>query len=216
MIVRQTLRHPDVLESDRRDKKSSPRPPLTHEELAEIEKTSQPCWDELLGAVHTVLPGRESASAYEKAVEGLLSALFYPSLANPSVQHEIHDGRKRIDITYTNLAREGFFGWLGQHYPAAHVFVECKNYGREVGNPELDQLSGRFSPSRGMFGLLVCRGFEDKELFIKRCIDTAHDRRGYIIPLDDNDLRELVQARRAHEGFGDLPLLRSLFNRLVM
>lgn len=131
------------------------------------------------------------------------------------MQHEIHEGRKRIDITYTNMAVGGFFKWLATHYSAAHTFVESKNYGREVANPELDQLSGRFSPTRGQFGLLVCRQFTDKELFLRRCHDTAGDGRGFVIPLDDDDLRELLDSRKTDPMFLSLSLLQNRFRDLV-
>jgi len=181
-----------------------------------VEESPPPDWDRLIRQVVCIEKGREHASDYEDAVEQLLSALTYPWLAHPQIQHEIHEGRKRIDITYTNLAVEGFFRWLGDHYPAMHVFVECKNYGSEIGNPELDQLSGRFSPSRGKFALLVCRSFRDKELFVRRCIDTAHDGRGYVVPLDDSDLTEISSLRK---GLSNEPLFdffKTRFNRLIM
>jgi hypothetical protein len=113
------------------------------------------------------------------------------------------------------MAIVGFFKWLATHYPAAHVFVECKNYGREVGNPELDQLSSRFSPTRGEFGLLVCRKFADKNLFMERCRDTAMDGRGFVIPLDDEDLQELAASRTDKSQFFDLHLLQKRFSDLV-
>src|ERR1700722_10084122 len=99
----------------------------------------------------------------------------YPPLTSPISQHPIHEGRKRIDITYTNMATAGFFKWLAAHYPSAQIFVECKNCTRDLKNPELDQLSSRFSPSRGQVGLLACRSLEDKELFERRCRDTRID-----------------------------------------
>lgn len=216
VIVRETLNHPQILERYRRDKAETISPPLTHEQIAEIEGTEGPDWDMLVADVVTVATGRPAAGQYEKAIEALLTALFYPVLTNPQVQHQIHGGRKRIDITYTNMASEGFFTWLATHYPAPHVFVECKNYGREIGNPALDQLSGRFSPSRGKFGVLVCRSFQDKELFVRRCRDTALDHRGYVIPLDDDDLARLVDARKHQPEFFELPLFRERFDQLIM
>jgi len=132
------------------------------------------------------------------------------------MQTRIHEGRKRIDITYTNAATHEFFHWLGTHFFAPHVFVECKNYEGEVGNPELDQLSGRFSTSRGQFGILVCRHFDDKDLFIARCKDTALDQRGYIIPLDDEDLNTLVNSPRHPDGSVVFNLLRQRFSSLIM
>lgn len=61
-----------------------------------------------------------------------------------------------------------------------------------IANPELDQLSGRFSRDRGIVGILCCRDFEDHSLFLKRCIDTFKDGRGMIISLDDARIIELL------------------------
>jgi hypothetical protein len=216
MIVRQTLLEPSLLQRYRSDKRRKIMPPLTHDEIAEAEGTPTPDWDGLFGAVQTLSRGREEATDYENAVEQLLTALFYPSLANPQIQHCIHEGRKRIDITYTNLATEGFFYWLGQHFAASHVFVECKNYAGEVANPELDQLAGRFSPSRGQFGFLVCRSFDDKLLFATRCKDTAQDSRGFIVPLDDSDLQSLVDLAKAGDPHRTFEFLKARFDNLVM
>jgi hypothetical protein len=216
VIVRETLRHPEILERYRSDKRHHIRPPLTHTEIAETSGTELPDWDELFNNVRVVPTGIEHARQYEVVVEQLLTALFYPSLANPQIQHAIHEGRKRIDITYTNAATMGFFLWLATHYSAAHVFVECKNYGRDVSNPELDQLAGRFSPSRGQFGLLICRSFENKPLFLRRCRDTAMDRRGFIIPLDDDDLGALTNARKNRDELAEFRYLKQLFDALIM
>jgi hypothetical protein len=156
-VVQQTLKRPHVLSQYKEDKEKQPPPPLEHEQLAEIEGSNLPDWDKLLNDLRALPTGQNHASEYEELIERILTAVFYPSLCKPQKQHKIHDGRKRIDITYTNEARSGFFHWLSLHYPSALIFVECKNYGKEIGNPELDQLSGRFSPSRGQVGILICR-----------------------------------------------------------
>src|ERR1035441_8667466 len=86
--------------------------------------------------------------------------------------------------------------------PCAYVPIECKNYGREVGNPELDQLAGRFSVNRGKVGLLFCRSFENRALFVQRCRDTFRDDRGLALPFDDDTVIHLLQlaAERNREG----------------
>lgn len=217
MIVRVTREHPEILAKYRADKSHNISSPLPHISLAEaIEGTSMPPdWSDLVAGVLAVPTGRESADAYEKAIETLLSALFYPDLVHPVRQTQIHNGRKRIDITYTNAAQKGFFWWIGQHYPAPKVMIECKNYESDPANPELDQLGGRFSPTRGKVGILVCRTLGNKELFITRCRDTSSDDRGFIIPLDDDDLRALVeeQDKLPEDRFA---LLRSRFDRLIL
>jgi len=215
-IVEQTLAHPDVLRRYRAARESMPREPLSHDEIALQEGTARPDWDELLGDVTDLRPGALDAHDYERAVERLLAALFYPSLANPQRQVPLHDGRKRIDLAYTNVATGGFFYWLALHHPAARIFVECKNYAGDPANPELDQLLGRFAPSRGQVGLLLCRRFEDKQLFLRRCKDTASDGHGFIIPLDDDDLAALVAGRKDKPSDSAYGLLAERFDSLVM
>ena len=216
VIVRETRRDPTLLSRYRADKAGRIMPPLTHGQLAEVEGTPPPDWDRLIDGVTHLATGQSDADAYERAVEQLLTALFYPSLANPQLQKRIHDGRKRIDITYTNLATHGFFRWLATHFSASHIFVECKNYGGEVGNPELDQLAGRFSPSRGQCGLLVCRSFDNKKLFEQRCKDTASDGRGFIVALDDSDLIAMTELRKTDSEQSLFDLLLERFEWLTM
>lgn len=193
-----------------------PSQPLTHGLISDLSHCPKPDWDKLLGDVISIPTGKPDAYRYEDKVEALLSALFYPNLTNPIPQQNIHDGRKRIDIQYTNMASQGFFKWLASHYPTPHVFFECKNYGNEIGNPELDQIAGRFSPSRGQFGIIVCRQFKNKDRFIQRCKDTCNDKRGYIIPLDDEDLKLLVQSAKTDLDFQDWNLLKQRFDNLIM
>lgn len=214
-VVEQTLKHPHVLKKYKEDKEETVPPPLDHDQLSEIEETESPKWDELTTALRTLGTGQEMATEYEQLIERILSALFYPSLCSPTKQHRIHEGRKRIDIRYINEARAGFFAWLSQHYPSAFIFVECKNYAEEIGNPELDQLSGRFSPSRGIVGLLVCRSVENPAVLEKRCIDTAKDQRGYIMVLSDDDIIELMEAAKGGIQSQAFPLLMRKFRRLV-
>jgi hypothetical protein len=138
-------------------------------------------------ALRHIPPGSENASGYHKLMIGIVEFLFFPHLLHPRKEHEIHQGRKRIDILVENGARAGIFNRIPntRGYPCAYVAFECKNYITEVANPELDQLAGRFSVNRGKLGFLSCRHFEDRALFVERCRDTFCDDRGLIIPLDD-------------------------------
>lgn len=216
MIVRETQKHPEVLERYRNDKRKKFSPPLGHSAIALADGTSPPNWDQILEALQQITPGRTDAADFERCVEQLISALFYPALTNPDLQTPIHQGRKRIDLTYTNVAHCGFFHWIGQHYTAPNVFIECKNYTDDPANPELDQLSGRFSKSRGEFGIIVARIIADKKLFMNRCRDTAQDGRGYIIFLDDNDLIELVKEKKEKGDNAEYKLLTERFRGITL
>lgn len=75
---------------------------------------------------------------------GCLGYIFENDLIHPQKEFEIHEGRKRIDILYTNTERKGsFFSDLAaiKQIPSAYIMVECKNYSSEIKNPELDQMA---------------------------------------------------------------------------
>ena len=105
---------------------------------------------------------------------------------------------KRIDINFRNLAESGFFYWLHAVHgtPSAHIAVECKNYGNEIRNPEIDQFLGRFADSRTRVGLFIHRGYGDKKRIADRCRNAASDGNGFVLALDDDDLCQLVAERR--------------------
>ena len=165
--------------------------------------------DSLARALKAIPGGDTHANVYHTLMVGVLEFIFFPHLTLPRKEQPIHEGRKRIDITMQNGAREGVFWWLrtARKLPCAYVAIECKNYTREVTNPELDQLSGRFSPQRGKVGILCCRQFDDRPRFIQRCKDTLGDDRGLILPLDDErilDMLTLIQYGNRDELDGKL------------
>ncbi|MEU6424167.1 hypothetical protein [Streptomyces spiralis] len=182
-----------VFRAYKEEKRKKPSHPLDHDALSQATGTKPVNYRNLLTAVLDTPPGAEHATEYHHKVHAVLSAIFYPWLTYPIVEHPLDQARKRVDITYTNNATDGFFGWvMRQGHPCSHIFVECKNYDSELGNPELDQLCGRFSPLRGKVGLLLCRSLAEKERFLQRCRDTALSRHEFVLLLDDDDLSTLV------------------------
>jgi hypothetical protein len=167
------------------------------DDLAQIERADTPSEvdsdderviaESLAEVLRNTAAGNDNATAYHRLMIGIVEFIFYPKLLHPIKEREIHEGRKRIDIVMENGAHDGIFNILPniRRIPCAYVPLECKNYGREVGNPELDQIAGRFSVNRGKVGFLCCRQFADRPLFIQRCRDTFNDDRGLVLPLDD-------------------------------
>jgi hypothetical protein len=140
--------------------------------------------------------GRESAAKYHELMVGALTEIFYPELTRPKKEQPADEGRKRIDILYTNSSTEGFFSWIVQqhNYLAPFVSVECKNYSEDPKNPEFDQLLGRLNRKRGFVGMLVCRVVEDPALLLKRCRDVVNnDNDRLIMVLDDRDITKLLE-----------------------
>lgn len=219
-IVKYTQQFPDALPQYKSSISRSSTPPPGHYDLRSAIGTPVPDYAKLLEGVRAIAPGAAGATIYHRAAEKLLTAIFYPYLGNMRLEHEIHDGRKRIDITYDNIAALGTFFWLNTSYRAPTIPVECKNYVGDVANNELDQISGRFGDRRGWIGMIVCRKFKDKKLFLNRCRDTARDGRGYILALDDEDLSELVDERIANmlkdgQEVARFQLIRSRFDDLI-
>jgi hypothetical protein len=211
-----TLEHPEILDEYRTAKESA-LPVLDHDEISEATNTPLPDWGQLLQDVLDVPTGRPDASRYHLAVEALFTALFYPALDFMKHEFPVFQGRKRIDITYTNMARSGFFDWVNRvvNAPAHEIYVECKNYTKDVGNPELDQIRGRFTNHSSNVGLMVFRSTSNKALIEQGCRDTALAGHGYIIALDDDDLRALVEEKKANPDSIDFQVLRSKYSALV-
>lgn len=197
-IVKFTESHPDIFENfktaDRSRGKSIENYKLTNQLV-------KPVIDRLIDALHKIAPGNEGASRYHKTVSAMLELIFYPNLIAPELEQEINQGRKRIDLVFDNAAEDGFFKRLHVVHktPCQYVMIECKNYGKELGNPELDQMIGRLSPNHGQFGIIVCRSIQDEALFIQRCSDAYKQKQGTIIPLTDKDVIDLLQEIRDRE-----------------
>lgn len=150
----------------------------------------------LMQSLAAIPPGNADASRFHNLTKGIVEFLFWPNLINPEKEREIHDGRKRIDIMYTNSAQEGFFfrSLNAAQISAIKIPIECKNYSKDPSNPEVDQLAGRFSPIRGWIGFMIYRTTTDYKTLLLRCRDTANDRRGFIMPLGDVQIIEMLQA----------------------
>ena len=63
----------------------------------------------LMTALPAISTGNEHASSYHNLIIGAVEFLFFPQLIYPRKEHEIHEGRKRIDIIMENSARSGVF-----------------------------------------------------------------------------------------------------------
>ncbi|MCY8424741.1 hypothetical protein MOC70_08935 [Bacillus vallismortis] len=154
--------------------------------------------DRLITGFSEINPGTTEANKFHNQIIACMNFLFYPSLTNPVKEKEINQGRKRIDLSYNNAAEEGFFFNLQtvKDIPSAYIFVECKNYTKDVANPELDQLNGRFSPNRGKVGFMVFRTCSNEEVLFQRCADYYRDNKNLILPMQDKDFISILSKMK--------------------
>ena len=188
-----TLKHPDILEIFKKDaiKKAQPM----NGNILDSINIEDIC--NILSLKLNEIPyGSESASDFHNLMIGILELLLYPNLINPKKEEEINEGRKRIDICFTNDSEHGFFTYVPEkvNIPCPLVFIECKNYSKDIKNPELDQMIGRFSTRRGRLGIISCRKIDDEKLFLARCADTFKDDNGLIIPITDEDIQRCLKC----------------------
>jgi hypothetical protein len=146
----------------------------------------------LVAAVRKTRSGRAGATAYHRRVRDLLEAVFPYSLGPASIEVDIDQGRKRVDIWQPNNASAGLMGWLRSSFGSTTIMTEVKNYADDIGNPEIDQLAGRFSPWHGRFGMMICRTVKDRALAVARCRDVLHKQNALIVVLDNDDLDDLA------------------------
>jgi hypothetical protein len=179
-----SLRNPEILAQFKRE---TDLESLSNLEISDvnIERLKKSLIEKLQG----MPSGNEDAQNYHKLMKGVLQIIFYPHLINPIKELEILEGRKRIDLCFDNASKTGIFSRLNRHLRllSPYIFVECKNYSREIANPELDQMAGRFGNQRTQVGIIACRTIDNMELFLQRCRDTYRDGRGLIIPIVDTD-----------------------------
>lgn len=205
--------HPEVLE--RYKELSGAKGPLENSQLDE-DLREELVAEALIDRLELTPGGTQNATNYHNLALGIATFLFYPNLIKSIKEFEQHDGRKRVDIVYTNAATAGFFHrrLSAPQTRAVSVFVECKNYTREIANPELDQLSGRFSVRRGSFGILMCRSMDNRDRILDGCRDTALDGRGYMLPLEDSDLVRLLEYVKSGRRPAIDHYLEQLFDRV--
>lgn len=196
-----TLKHPEVLERFKKNNKDKTEP--LNGDLFNNINVSEIC-QILIASLKDIDSGNEQASKFHSLMIGIFEFLLYPNLTNPKKEQEINDGTKRIDICFTNSSNQGIFTWISEHVKIScpYIFFECKNYSKDIGNPELDQMIGRFSAHRGRLGIISCRKINNMDLFLKRCGDSYKDDKGLIIPITDSDvLRCLDKNEQCRDEF---------------
>lgn len=211
-----TQRHPKVFESFRESQAEKVRP-IASDDI-DTSLNLKTVANNLIKHLQSIQTGTSFASDYHRAIVGILEILFYPEVSNPVLEAEINQGRKRIDIYFENSARDGFFYNLHMIHKIAcpYIIIECKNYSKDIKNPELDQMIGRLTVNKGMLGIITCRTINNKKLFIERCRDSFKNGHGLIIPLTDDDLISALEGLKTDNPKKLEEILNETKNTIIM
>lgn len=157
------------------------------------------------------------ATSYHREAFRLLSLAFAGQLVDGKMEQPVSEQTKRLDINFTNMVLPtSFFGWLNNvGFRSPNIIIECKNYSKELGNPEVDQLAGRLSGWRGNVGLLLYRAAKDQARLEKRCRAVLHQHNAerLVLPIDDTLLLKLFHARDCPQE--QFRLLKELYDRVT-
>lgn len=151
----------------------------------------------LLAQMRKVRSGQKGATVYHRRVADLMTQMMRPHVGPAVIEAEINEGRKRLDILWPNIASSPFFRWLRNTHNARFIVGECKNYSADPKNPEIDQMIGRLSPTRGEIGLLLCRRVAKRDVATARSRDAFHAGHGAVIVLDDDDIATMTTLTAA-------------------
>ncbi len=209
-----SIAHPDIIDKYRDTlKDSASRIPDINGENYKEALLARKLKDEL----RAIPTGTKDANNYHDYCLSVISFLFFPNLIYPKKEHPINAGRKRIDITYTNGKISGLFYRIAidQHIKGNTIHVECKNYTKDIKNPELDQLIGRFDHNRGRFGMLFFRSAENMGKIISSCKDTASQSLGVILPIDDKFIVRCLEYIENNERRKIDSILDRLFQDVI-
>lgn len=187
--------NPEVLSQYKARKAKEGATSLTNEEIEERQNDKIDInIDELINRFSQIKSGREQAGEYHNLILSALNIIFYPNLMYPKKEQSLNEDRKRIDITYSNVANGGFFKHLAEKTKlvAPFVHIECKNYSKDINNPEFDQIAGRLNDYTGRFGMVMCRQIDNKKDLLKRQKDYLLRENKYIFVFDDEDVINLL------------------------
>ncbi|MHA2247373.1 MAG: hypothetical protein ACXADY_20670 [Candidatus Hodarchaeales archaeon] len=159
----------------------------------------------------------QRATQFHRLSAIILWFSLYTQIGDIRIERIIDEGLGKIDVTFQNKNKEGFFKDLKDlvDIRSPLISVECKNYTNDISNPEIDQLSRRLNRQRGMLGFLTCRAVEDKERLRLNLKLLAANEQKYIIVLEDRDLEFMVSERFKTGEEGINAFLRGKYEELI-
>jgi len=169
----------------------------------------------LINRLKSTKTGTYDNYSYQEIVYQIFNALFETVLVNGRKEQKINDGSKRIDIVYDNHDKQGFFyrlNFLHKIY-CPYIFVECKNYSVDLGNPEIDQLTGRFKKNLSQFGFIVCRNIHNSKNLLEKIRNIEN---GTVVILTDSDLINMLNFKMNEDENGLSNYLTEKLTEILM
>ena len=151
-----------------------------------------------LSELKTLELGHPGASRFEELVGNVIKLCFFRSLTNIQPKVRSFEGSTIRDWVASNRAASGFWEVVRTKHGATQIVFECKNY-IDLHADDFQQVSYYFSSSFGRFGIIVFRGTEIKDSYLRHISNVVNkNQAGQIILLTQKDLE--VFLRQAING----------------
>ncbi|MGE0268605.1 MAG: class I SAM-dependent methyltransferase [Candidatus Omnitrophota bacterium] len=174
--------------------------------------------NQYLKELKNILPGKakKQASRYHNLIFTILKDVFYETLSSPEKEDCWDEKIQRVDITFKNYRKNGFFKQLDEGYKIVcpNIFIECKNYNKDIANEEFSQIHNRLNNRRGQFGIIVCRSIVDVQKVKQRQLVLAKDSK-FVIVLTDADIEKILNAKITNDNGQVDDLLEKKFKELI-
>lgn len=144
--------------------------------------------------------GTTSASDFETIVGEVIKLCFYRSQTNVEPHARTVNGVAIRDWITSNRASDGFWQVVREKYDATQVIWECKNT-TSLQAEDFHQIDYYLNSSGGRFGIMVFRGTEIKESYlrhIQRIASKNSSKPRLVLLLTEKDLE--VFLRQAFKG----------------
>lgn len=165
---------------------------------------------------------KKEATKFHETVKEIFDIIFTPNLVNWKKEFEIFDKTKRIDILYENKAVFWFFNWLNyiKKVNCPFIPVECKNYSKDVSNPEIDQITWRLWDKIWNFWILVCNTIDDYSKVLNKLKHNVNNPSWWIsdivIWLEIKDVVKLIEFKLFDDEEWINNLLMEKFNEITI
>lgn len=142
--------------------------------------------------------GRDGAKEFEEVVGNIIKLCFFRSLTNVHASERTVDNTTIRDWVASNRATGGFWEMVRNKYGATQIVWECKNYS-DLRADDFHQLQYYMSDTFGRFGIIVFRGDEVKDSYLRHVSNIAtRNQSGLVMILTQKDLE--VFLRQAIKG----------------
>ncbi len=154
---------------------------------------------------------------FKRLTAGMMQYIFYSQLYNMTLEESQDEGAGFVDCTLQAKMSEGFFRDVDtvHHIKCPVVFIEAKNYAKDINDGCYLQLAGRFDKDRGgQFGFLVCRDKGDEAAVVADC--KRYLKFGYILVLDDTDMLKMLKDKIEDNDESINAFLNAKLKRILM